>query len=69
MILTERFSTKYLKPVFRYASQAGISISIEDLKIPFVKNLMLEKANKEIFNAEGKGDRHLLQLAHEKGFI
>jgi DNA-directed RNA polymerase subunit beta' len=35
---------KYLG--FKYASQAGISISIEDLKIPFVKNLMLE-ANQE----------------------
>ena len=41
---------KYLG--FKYASQAGISISIEDLKIPFVKNLMLEKSNKEIINAE-----------------
>ena len=41
---------KYLG--FKYATQAGISISIEDLKIPFVKNLMLEKANKEILNAE-----------------
>ena len=41
---------KYLG--FKYASQAGISISIEDLKIPFVKNLMLEKANQEILNAE-----------------
>ena len=41
---------KYLG--FKYASQAGISISIEDLKIPFVKNLMLEKANNEIINAE-----------------
>jgi len=41
---------KYLG--FKYASQAGISISIEDLKIPFVKNLMLEKANHEIINAE-----------------
>ena len=41
---------KYLG--FKYATQAGISISIEDLKIPFVKNLMLEKANKEIINAE-----------------
>src|SRR5210317_942462 len=40
---------KYLG--FQYASQAGISISIEDLKIPFVKNLMLEKANQEIRNA------------------
>jgi DNA-directed RNA polymerase subunit beta' len=41
---------KYLG--FKYATQAGISISIEDLKIPFVKNLMLEKANQEIFTAE-----------------
>ena len=41
---------KYLG--FKYASQAGISISIEDLKIPFVKNVMLEKANQEILNAE-----------------
>lgn len=41
---------KYLG--FKYASQAGISISIEDLRIPFVKNLMLEKANKEILNSE-----------------
>jgi DNA-directed RNA polymerase subunit beta' len=41
---------KYLG--FKYASQAGISISIEDLKIPFVKNVMLEKANQEIQNAE-----------------
>lgn len=41
---------KYLG--FKYASQAGISISIEDLKIPFVKNMMLEKANEEILNSE-----------------
>ena len=41
---------KYLG--FRYASQAGISISIEDLRVPFVKNLMLEKSNQEILNAE-----------------
>lgn len=41
---------KYLG--FKYATQAGISINIEDLKIPFVKNLMLEKANQEIVNAE-----------------
>lgn len=37
---------------FKYASQAGISISIEDLKVPFVKNLMLEKANEEILNSQ-----------------
>jgi DNA-directed RNA polymerase subunit beta' len=37
---------------FKYASQAGISISIEDLKVPFIKNTMLKKANQEIINAE-----------------
>ena len=41
---------KYLG--FKYASHAGISISIEDLKIPFVKSVMLEKANQEILNSE-----------------
>ena len=41
---------KYLG--FKYATEAGISINIEDLKVPFVKNLMLEKATKEIINAE-----------------
>ena len=41
---------KYLG--FKYASHAGISLSIEDLKIPFVKNMMLEKANLEIYNSE-----------------
>lgn len=37
---------------FQYATKAGISISIEDLKIPFVKDLMLEKANQDILNTE-----------------
>ena len=41
---------KYLG--FKYATQAGISISIEDLKVPFAKNKMLQKANKDILNAE-----------------
>ena len=41
---------KYLG--FKYATEAGISISIEDLKVPFVKNLMLDKSNQEIQNAE-----------------
>ena len=41
---------KYLG--FKYATTAGISISIEDLRIPFIKNLMLEKANQEIVNSE-----------------
>ena len=41
---------KYLG--FKYATQAGISISIEDLKVPATKNKMLEKANQDILNAE-----------------
>jgi len=41
---------KYLG--FKYATQAGISISIEDLKVPATKNKMLEKANQDIINAE-----------------
>nr|UBA15673.1 RNA polymerase beta'' subunit [Pseudo-nitzschia hainanensis] len=41
---------KYLG--FKYASHSGISISIEDLKIPFVKSVILEKANQEIHNSE-----------------
>ena len=41
---------KYLG--FKYATIAGISISIEDLRVPFIKNLMLEKANQEIINSE-----------------
>ena len=41
---------KYLG--FKYATAAGISISIEDLRVPFIKNLMLEKANQEIRNSE-----------------
>ena len=41
---------KYLG--FKYATIAGISISIEDLQVPFIKNLMLVKANQEIINSE-----------------
>jgi DNA-directed RNA polymerase beta'' subunit len=41
---------KYLG--FKYATQAGVSISIEDLRVPDTKNSMLNKANKAILNAE-----------------
>jgi len=41
---------KYLG--FKYATIAGISISIEDLQVPFLKKLMLEKADQEIINSE-----------------
>ena len=41
---------KYLG--FKYASKAGISISIEDLKVPFNKNILLQIANQEIKSAD-----------------
>ena len=41
---------KYLG--FKYATNAGISISIEDLRVPFIKNLMLKRANEEIISSE-----------------
>nr|UYC31321.1 RNA polymerase b'' subunit [Odontella aurita var. minima] len=41
---------KYLG--FKYATKAGISISIEDLKVPFNKNLLLQIAHQEINSAE-----------------
>ena len=41
---------KYLG--FKYATQAGISISIEDLHIPEVKGSILENANKEVLDTE-----------------
>lgn len=37
---------------FKYASQAGISISLEDLKIPFEKDFLIEGANQEIAFSE-----------------
>ena len=37
---------------FKYATQAGISISIEDLRVPYIKNLILIKANQQINYAE-----------------
>nr|YP_009308861.1 RNA polymerase b''-subunit [Toxarium undulatum]AOS86604.1 RNA polymerase b''-subunit [Toxarium undulatum] len=41
---------KYLG--FKYATKAGLSISIEDLKVPFIKHEMLQNANKNIKNVE-----------------
>ena len=37
---------------FQYASQSGISISIEDLRIPFVKTRSIDAANQDITNSE-----------------
>ena len=37
---------------FKYATQAGISISIEDLRVPSAKKTMLHSATQEIINSE-----------------
>ena len=37
---------------FKYATQAGISISIEDLRVPEIKTSMLKTATQEILSAE-----------------
>ena len=37
---------------FKYATQAGISISIEDLRVPSAKKAMLYSATQEIINSE-----------------
>lgn len=37
---------------FIYSTQAGISISIEDLRIPPIKRSMLKKSNEEILKTE-----------------
>ena len=37
---------------FKYASRAGISINIEDLKVPFVKNKMVNTAYEEMIKTE-----------------
>ena len=46
---------KYLG--FKYASQAGISISIEDLKVPPIKKNSLIEASKEIQISDKKYNR------------
>jgi len=55
---------KYLG--FKYASKAGISISIEDLKVPFNKNLLLQIANQEIQSSDKLHAKEKLQML--KGF-
>ncbi|MBW4492739.1 MAG: DNA-directed RNA polymerase subunit beta' [Oscillatoria princeps RMCB-10] len=45
----------YLKDLgFRYATRAGVSISVDDLKVPPSKRQLLEKAEAEIRNTESR---------------
>ena len=42
---------------FRYATQAGVSISVNDLEVPPVKRQMLESAEQEIRTTEARYSR------------
>nr|YP_011007064.1 RNA polymerase beta'' subunit [Phaeostrophion irregulare]WAM64351.1 RNA polymerase beta'' subunit [Phaeostrophion irregulare] len=47
------FLVDQLKEIgFEYATKSGISISIEDLKIPPAKTVLMNEANQEIFHTE-----------------
>lgn len=37
---------------FQYATQAGLSISIEDLRVPPIKSNLIKSANKKVYQAE-----------------
>lgn len=55
---TAAFLSNQLKTVgFQYATKAGISISIEDLKVPPLKKLLVSKTNKQITQTEIKAKR------------
>ncbi len=48
----------YLKDLgFRYATKAGVSISVDDLKVPPTKRNLLDKAEREIRNTETRYSR------------
>jgi DNA-directed RNA polymerase subunit beta' len=42
---------------FQYATQAGLSISIEDLRVPPIKSNLIAAANKKVYQAEFEVDR------------
>ncbi|CAM9107501.1 unnamed protein product [Chrysoparadoxa australica] len=42
---------------FDYATQAGISISIEDLRVPSIKNNLISSATKNVYNTEFEASR------------
>ena len=52
-IIKSSYLANQLKLIgFHYATQAGISISIEDLRVPPIKNKLLISATKEVYKAE-----------------
>ena len=57
-IMKASFLANNLKDIgFQYATQAGLSISIEDLRVPPIKRNLIKSANKKVYQAEFEVDR------------
>jgi DNA-directed RNA polymerase subunit beta' len=57
-IMKASFLANKLKDIgFEYATQAGLSISIEDLRVPPIKRNLIQSANKKVYQAEFEVDR------------
>lgn len=57
-IMKASYLANKLKDIgFQYATQAGLSISIEDLRVPPIKSTLIKAANKKVYQAEFEVDR------------
>src|SRR4029078_8660416 len=57
-IMKASYLANKLKDIgFQYATQAGLSISIEDLRVPPIKSNLIRSANKKVYQAEFEVDR------------
>ena len=57
-IMKASYLANKLKDIgFQYATQAGLSISIEDLRVPPIKSNLIKSANKKVYQAEFEVDR------------
>src|SRR6478672_9113677 len=57
-IMKASYLANKLKEIgFQYATQAGLSISIEDLRVPPIKNNLIAAANKKVYLAQFEVER------------
>jgi len=57
-IMKASYLANKLKAIgFQYATQAGLSLSIEDLRVPPIKSNLIKAANKKVYQAEFEVDR------------
>lgn len=57
-IMRASYLANKLKDIgFQYATQAGLSISIEDLRVPPIKSNLIKAATKKVYQAEFQVDR------------